>query len=112
MSELVKPVYRIGDIVKIVKPEFFVRVGYPLGLCDVQEELDRCENHITDLMHKSDMPWYDSGVDYKIREGVRRALGYGILAKKNFGGRERKIFTALSPGLINRTMKVVGKKDC
>jgi len=106
-----KTVFHIGDIVKIVNPEIFIRVGYPLGLENVREELDKYDSHITVLMNITDMPWYNSGAEYKIRAGIKRSLGFGILARRNFGGNERKIYTQKYDFLeINEKMVVTGKK--
>jgi len=110
-----KQVFHIGDIVKIVNPEIFIRVGYPLSLEDVREELDKYDSHITALMNITDMPWYNSGAEYKIREGIKKALGFGILARRNFGGNERKIYTQkydffVTEEDIVKEMVVIGKK--
>lgn len=86
-----KTIFKIGDRVKILKPEVVVRVGYPLTTYDCLDEVrEKYSEAISDLMIKADMPWYNSD-GYKVVNGIERSLAYGLLMKKKFGGNERSL---------------------
>ena len=55
-------VFKIGDNVKILIPETVKRVGYPLCLNDVRDEVDKHTQKISSFLLDIDAPWYNSRV--------------------------------------------------
>lgn len=96
------PIIRVGDMVKIVIPDMFVRCGYPLTVDDgekmVKEDLlkDICRAHGID---EEDHAFYET----------KRALAIGLLKNRGFGGNERKIYTSTLPEVKGRYGRVTAK---
>lgn len=113
-----KNIIKVGDWVKIINPEFFVRCGYPLCLADTREEMT--EQHgkevddfickILKFESKADILFNSSS--YK-REACRfkiiDALSRFDIYLKGFGGRERKIYTKHIPDHQGKIYRVFEK---
>lgn len=129
-------IIRVGDTVKIINPELFVRCGYPLSRNDCVGMIEKqYESDIIDLIHcvyqgidfikrDADGKFPDSSFVLKndvfsdkfddsfrlssvYREIVDR-LSYAKLISLNFGGNERKIFIEKKEEFRNKVAKVVG----
>lgn len=108
--KLKKPVFNIGDKVRIINPEVFIRIGYPLGIYDVIGEIDKHDTKIASFLLDVDAPWFNAGVIDKMTNDIKKILAYGILNVRNFGGKERKIFIERQNDLFGRIGKVISKR--
>lgn len=106
-----KPVFKIGQKVKIINPEIFVRCGYPLTIEDELKLITNEEkmailkllpshNNYNFLYHK-----YDSHLDKILSE-----IAFCRLKEKGFGGPERKIYTEHRPALLNKIVTIENKR--
>ena len=122
-----KQVIRVGDLVQIVKPEMFIRCGYPLTVREVKasfyekgepKEDDRYQK-IMDLF-KSAGVRFNSDMFSTSSHALRKksinkiidALAYEIVRAKGFGGDERKLYTKDVPALAGNVYRVCHKKVC
>ena len=112
-TKLYPKIIRVGDIVEINNPEFFIRCGYPIGIAEMREETQEIFGGVIDdlissagkekFMRKDEKGRYEDGTYVQIAgEDIRKfkgyneiinALAYERLRSKEFGGNERKIFT-------------------
>lgn len=103
MSKTKKTVYRVGDTVVVKNPEVFVRCGYPLTKADALKQID----------HKQlDEALFALGIYHEnpAFEEIKDRVAYGWLHNRQFGGRERRIFTETKSELVGRKFKVSHKK--
>ena len=106
-----KTVFRIGDKIKVINPEFFIRCGYKLtkedGLKLITEDEKKTlinllgGNHIDNLVYKG----YD-----RVYEEILDRIAYSRISKLGFGGPNRSIFTESKPEFLNKEFTVIGKK--
>lgn len=111
-------IIRIDDRVKIINPEVVIRWGYPLSKQIVKDTLITPEQKeatyallrafgvvppapILSNLFPQDTYLYDKVMDL---------LAYEILKQKQFGGRERKVYSERKESLLNATGYVVEKK--
>lgn len=105
------PVYHIGDLVKIIKPEIFIRCGYPKTKKDFSvtlEERERIRGLLESLgIENNDFLYYryDNGLNKICDE-----ISYLRLAKAGFGGNSREIHTTQDFNLLNIVGKVMSKR--
>ena len=105
-----KCLYRRGDYIKVIKPLVFQRCGYPLSKEVVLKEISESDKagEIDKLMKAFDLdPCYRYS---RVHRKIAEALAYGVLVKREFGGRERIIHTIERPEIIGRIYKVTGKR--
>lgn len=112
-----KHVFRVGDTVKIVNPEVFLRCGYPKTKQSVQKEDITPEQYakIDLLLNELGLSpgtdyYYSNRVNRKIKEKIIDAISYGLLDKMAYGGREKQIYTENQPKLQDRIVKILSKK--
>lgn len=108
-----KAKFKIGERIKIIVPEFFVRCGYPMTMEMARQEVeDKWHGEIVGFLDK--LGFGPVGVGYpgyaQAYEGVIRSLASGLLNKQRFGGPERKIHTRRIPELEGETCWVSGLK--
>ena len=105
-------IIRKWDTVKIVKPEFFVRCGYPLTFEDVSEEIEKkYENHIMGFINQITKMESGRSIDNQPAfNEINRALTYHLLRSKRFGGSKRTIYTESIPNPPSEILTVVGIK--
>ena len=116
-------IIRVGDVVQITNPEFFIRCGYPLSMEDMRAEVQKYfGKHISDLMLSiggeklitSDATnstiWTD---DYGSNPWENRAylevvdgLAYARLCSKKFGGNTRQLFTTRNEEHMGKKARV------
>lgn len=93
-------VVREGDIVRVVKPLFVERVGYPKSVRDYLEGLRAQHGPLLDSFFKTVLghpQMYQSGnlgeglVPSRTRKKVEQELAYSLAKKAGFGGRTRSI---------------------
>jgi hypothetical protein len=87
---------RIGDRVRVVNPEFFVRCGYPMVFQYEAKRVvrDRRES-IESFLRSHDIEPYrlDSLGLHPAVTKIAKVLAYELCKAKKWGGRERKIYT-------------------
>jgi hypothetical protein len=108
-----KNVIRVGDKVKIINPEVFVRTGYPLTTDMIKE------SHITNeqkqlldkLMETTGNRKYtlytdNINTEYDRLEHVFSTI---LLKSKGFGGNERKVHTETKPEYKDKIGAVISQ---
>lgn len=121
---MIKPhIYRRGDVVTIVDPQVVVRIGYPLFLGDVIEQIE--QKHATAINEFIDKVGFgnngsilalsttSSGIDtpdYRLFLEITQALAGAHLRKVRFGGPERSIHTETNEAYRNTKGWVVVSK--
>lgn len=119
-----KHVYHIGDKVRIVEPQLFLRVGYPLSLAVAMEHIRKHHSmHVAMLMDKIRGAKPTSGeepfaaADWLMgqplppaHDGLVRAAAYAWMKAQSFGGKERRIHTEINEALRGRKALVKAKR--
>lgn len=94
-----KPLFKIGDKVKIINPERIVRVGYPLSREMVKKTITSDElDTVAKLLGYSNNINLIHGSNQRILNAADKILdniAYVRLVKQGFGGKERKLYTEL-----------------
>lgn len=107
-------IIKVGDLVRILNPQIFVRCGYPLCIKDVAESLD---NSIAiDAIKRaiSILPDKHLHISYRLERAVRdinRGLALAVMIHKGFGGSERKIYTREDLNFKDKIVKVESKRQ-
>jgi len=115
-----KNIIRIGDTVKIIDPEFFIRCGYNLCLSEVTEKIikerkEEIEQFIDKFFKFNMIPneifgfMSDENISDTGKE-IAKALAYKQIQLEGFGGKERKIFTETKEEYKNKLFKVTDIK--
>jgi hypothetical protein len=100
----------IGDKVKILRPEIFIRCGYPIDLLIERESIfqehgKKIEDFIRSLFGTN----HKFNIDHTTME-IARALAYYQAKTTGFGGKERKIYTETMEHLQDSVMYVIGRR--
>lgn len=127
-------VIRIGDHIKVINPEFILRVGYPISFIQacahvekeyeeqIRHMLAKCklyghepkssfeETMFGDLTVFCHEPWPPIGRYKKPYHKIVAGLAGMYLESQGFGGKERKIYTKSYPDFKDRVYLVVDKK--
>lgn len=110
MKKLNPNIIRVGDKVKILNPEIFIRCGYPLTPPDVYEEVAKLYGEKINAFVREtlgfppkQMPTTEEEIDYDfyydsreartLEDKILNAFCYYSVKMKGFGGKERKIYT-------------------
>lgn len=112
-NALKKTVFQLGDKVKIVNPEVFVRCGYPITLeMETEEIVQKYGKEIWDLIEKVgiEKDVYSSIINAPIFNKIAKQLAYSTLKQKKFGGYNREIHTRREEYLMGEIFEVTGKK--
>ena len=115
-------IIRVDDRVKIINPEIVIRIGYPMSFDEACEEVDKLyRNEIIEFLNKTiyqqkDVPLYKLTLASYINEKeyiksqtykkIIKALAYEHMQQKEFGGREKKIYTKVRQELLGITSTV------
>jgi len=124
-------IIRRNDAVKIIKPDLFLRCGYPLSLKDMVREIDAHYGEIIEdlvysvgkgdkFMRRNEKGFYEDGVNLipalkiKSESDVRnnpryeilKMFAYPRLVAKQFGGNQRTIHTEYHEELKDRVTTV------
>ena len=109
-KKLNQNIIRIGDKVIITTPEIVIRIGYPMSIYDAIKEVEKLYcNDIMELLHKTIYKRTTLSLDYhnsKPYNKIISALAYEYLKSKQFGGKERKIFSEYRQDLFGTTTTV------
>lgn len=105
---------KVGDLVRIVNPQIFVRCGYPLCLKDVIESIDQniaidAIKRLTGIPDQRPLK-ITSRVERAIRD-INKGLAYALMLSKGFGGSERRIYTREDSSHLNAIVKVESKRQ-
>lgn len=103
-------VFHIGDRVRIIKPEIFIRCGYPKIKLDFPvtvTEKEKISNFLQSLGIKHDSLYY---IPNSSLEKICDEISYLRLRQANFGGENREIHTTSDFNLLNQIGQVVGKR--
>lgn len=110
-----KIVYHIGDLVTIINPEVFIRVGYPLTKNDA---LDAAEKEYSEKVYAFMREVNPDPTEFTVHNSDSRLYGDLIdalasywLRLKSYGGKERQIYTETNEELRNtKGWRVVSKR--
>jgi len=114
-------VIRIGDQVKVIKPEFVERVGYPLSFDDactiiaekysdkINEFMGSIFPETSDLNKARSLTLKSYWCKSKSFHRIVKALAYTYIDQHRFGGNERKIYTYTLDEEIWQNQVVYGK---
>jgi hypothetical protein len=110
-------IIRVGDNIKIIVPEVVDRVGYPLTKKIIVESMTREQKNalyksvaeIFGLEHYSGDPSLVF-LDPKDDDRLLYAVADKILAKRGWGGRERKIYIKIVDSYKDQVYTVIKKK--
>jgi hypothetical protein len=103
-------IIRVGDYIRIINPELFVRCGYPLTIKVQQEDIEKqFGDDIRLLINKVGLQ-YTSFAENKTFNEISQSLAYYMVKQKKFGGNERKIYTKTCEELIENVYKVINIK--
>lgn len=107
---MIKRKYKIGDRVRIMNPEFFIRVGYPLTLDDAYENIEGDWKSLIQKINQNSPNYFK--ITEKMKFQLRRDLAYSYLQTKSFGGNERKLYTVKldNPHYYYEYFTIVSKK--
>jgi len=105
-SPATRIVYHVDDLVKVVKPDVVVRVGYPLTK---EMALDAAEKEYGDKIRdfmcnvgaaEADDQFFNSPeYDPRLYGDLLNAMASRYLRVKGYGGKERKIYTEVNEQL-------------
>lgn len=113
MSEK-RVVYHVDNIVKIINPNVVVRVGYPLTKTQALEVVEKEYNDkIHAFMRNIGAEIDDIGYDFdpSLYHDLTKALASHWLKKRNYGGKERKLYTERDERLLRRNpWRVLSKR--
>lgn len=114
-----KPKIKIGDLVRIVNPQIFVRCGYPLCIADVSKSIDK--RVIIDCLVQAEVgskeeieriiSYYPHHKLQRAYREILRGISLAVMISKRFGGSERKIYTEEKPELTGKIVKVESKRQ-
>lgn len=112
-----KIVYHVDDIVRIVEPRRFIRVGYPLTK---EQALEAAEKEYAKEIQafmatvnaaQSDDPYFNSPeYDPRLYGDLLNAMATRWLRLKGYGGKERSIHTEMDESLRGTVWRVVNKR--
>lgn len=101
-------IIRVGDLVKIINPEVFIRCGYPLDfekmLFDVRDKYKQdVDAFMNVILMRNGINHGDISANpyYEVANKLFKAITYMLLHVKGFGGKERKIYTENREEIIN-----------
>lgn len=103
-------VIRVGDMVEIVDPEFFVRCGYPKSVDDEARRIAiEHTGSIRELLRKCDCPDYTHLAGLKINR-IAREIAHLSLRSYGYGGNTREIYTERNAERAGERYFVLRKK--
>ena len=119
-----KRIFKVGDTVKVINPQEFIRCGYPLSYQEAEEYI---ENNHTDKIFNifkairgadQSTDNYDVFADYdrhqytKAYRRVVEGLALEYLEYKNYGGKIRSVHSKYNNELEKVIAKVTAVKVC
>jgi hypothetical protein len=110
-------IIRIGDRVRIINPEIFIRSGYGLTVEDMirnkmtKEDSNKIDQFLHTVGVKASLVSLGKRSEYdNAFDSVVKAIARYKLWENSWGGNERKIYTKNVPELLNIEYVVVNKK--
>lgn len=121
-----KEVFRIGDEVRIINPEKFVRCGYPMDFEEIKDQMmNENGKKIREIKRMimeavkgppieefEDESYFDSEKPFSknLKERIVEIFASAYMNYHGFGGNERKIYAVASEGIYCQDCIVMGKK--
>ena len=113
-------IIRVGDRVRVINPEIFVRCGYPMdkefaknNLISPEDKV-KLRNLLAGFGFQFSQPLsygYSSDPRFEaIEEKIIDQIAFGILIRRGFGGPERKIITKRDEFRLNKVYEVSSKR--
>lgn len=100
---------REGDRIRIVKPVFVTRVGYPREVKDylpqVEELIGEDFRNLLNKLQGRPKDIWEAREDNKQVRAIKRELAYLLAKKDGFGGRERTLHTVEVPEAAGREIR-------
>jgi hypothetical protein len=116
-SPATRTVYHVDDLVKVVKPDVIIRVGYPLtreiALDAVEKEYnDNIRNFMCSVgAAEADDQFFNSPeYDPRLYGDLLNAMASRYLRVKEYGGKERKIYTEADQRILATNWRVLSKR--
>lgn len=114
MSTKKPQVYRVGDKVRVLEPEFFVRCGYPMEIAAEFEKFKKnYQEEIWEFLEKVNLVKRPTQIfqtlPQQIFQSIARESAYWSCKTNKFGGNERKIYTKRITEAKDQIFKVVSK---
>lgn len=109
MSKKDPKIIRVGDMVKIINPKFFVRCGYPMDFKEAFGFVDRNYNAPIHKLIKEIEPVAGPlhGKTFDAYEKIVRVFAYEYMKMNRFGGPERRIYTREIRKQLSETCRVL-----
>jgi len=113
-----KDVIREGDRVRIIKPDMYIRCGYPLTIQMVKDQFITAEHKeaIRTMLRAFGVsptvtnPFaLDPNRDEKVESKILFEMARVILRQKQWGGHKREVYTEYQPAFLNATGRVANK---
>ena len=104
MSSLTtRMVYHVDDLVKVVKPDVVIRVGYPLTKEDALKAVEKeYAQRVSDfIVSVTGQPVELTNTDPRLCADLFDALASYWIRLKGFGGKERKIYTEAGERILS-----------
>jgi len=103
-------IIRHGDLVKIIKPEIFVRCGYPLTLEKSEKIIrekyyDKVSEFTSGFKTKITLRNMEDYCEDKLTKKIIKALAEEYIFMEGFGGNERKIYTEPAFEMLGMSIK-------
>ncbi len=95
----------VGKRVKILNPEFVVRVGYPKQVQDYEQEV--VSQYDTKLCQAFGPLW-----EGHLRKRILREVTYTTAKRDGFGGAQRSIHTITNPSLQGKVFEIWSTARC
>lgn len=109
-----KPIYRDGDRVRVLVPNFVTRVGYPRNVDYYKPEARQTLESVGLLKPSFDGDWDTARRPYTIYDRAKDKLigdlARFLLIQKGWGGNERSIYTQSQPLLAGTEQTVIDKR--
>lgn len=110
---------KVGDKVRIINPQIFVRCGYPLCISDVAKTID--QKIIIDCLVQCGVYTFEQLENlikyhpyHKMQRAYRKILdgiALAVMVSKGFGGSERKIYTREIEEFRDKIVQVESKRQ-
>lgn len=110
-------IYHVDDIVRIVEPEIVLRVGYPLTKNDALDAVEKEYGQVIQAFMvqvgaaQADDPFFNSPeYDPRLYGDLLNVMASRWLRVKNYGGKERKVYTERDESLLQTQWRVLSKR--
>lgn len=107
-----KPIFHVGDTVRVVTPQFVVRVGYPKTPADYLPLVETATDELLAVYRKLDLS--GQGILQNVvpsnHDRIQHLLAYELAHKDRFGGNERVIHLMEAPEAKDKILTITALK--